>query len=59
MPFELPPAHLATQVFPCLVWTLSVAWQDRPLVVIGMGLPGTLFILYKLYEGLRWMVHVL
>ena len=63
VPFEPPPPHLARLVFPCLVWTLGVAWQDRPWVVIGMGLPSTLYILYTLYGELQrvaqWMVHAL
>lgn len=59
VPFEPPPPHLARQVFPCLIWTLGVAWQDRPWVVVGMGLPGALYILYVLYGELLWMVHAL
>lgn len=59
VPFEAPPAHLAQQVFPCLIWTLGVAWQDRPWVVVGMALPGVLYILYSLYGALLWAWHAL
>lgn len=59
VPFEEPPAHLATQILPSLIWTLGVAWQDRPWIVIGMGLPGTLYILYSVYDGIRRIIHAL
>ncbi len=57
VPFEEPPAHLATQILPSLIWTLGVAWQDRPWIVIGMGLPGALYILYSMYHWFRWIAH--
>ena len=57
VPFEEPPAHLATQILPSLMWTLGVAWQDRPWIVIGMGLPGALYILYSMYHWFRWIAH--
>ena len=57
VPFEEPPAHLATQILPSLIWTLGVAWQDRPWIVIGMGLPGALYILYNMYHWFLWIAH--
>ena len=54
VPFEDPPDDIGGRFFPCAFWILSVAWQDRPLMVIAMALPGTLF---AIREAVLWVLE--